>query len=252
MVRVDGLGTPKCIYVVCILLNDKNGATEKMGTSSERAVLTYDEHTTNARLFCAVPSAQLCHSSETRGRSPVVLVRLSFSARAPFSQRCELQSTIAAINRFPPCHNGKKQCVKKSPMAIPGTKKVPFRERASVSQLSEEPPPQRSHSTPVFEAPLKQDDEDDQDIEHGLELTHDDSWDNSSVASFATVSLPDQQKLIEPQLGEEQPLAQQQRSRYHDLLWLLFCFSGIMASFVGYGLILEWATSGERQLHEST
>lgn len=35
-----------------------------------------------------------------------------------------------------------------------------------------------------------------------------------------------------------------------DLLWLLICFLGIMASFVAYGLLLENATSGGNKLHE--
>ena len=36
----------------------------------------------------------------------------------------------------------------------------------------------------------------------------------------------------------------------HDMIWLLVCFLGIMASFVCYGLLLEYTTSGGRQLHE--
>ena len=38
----------------------------------------------------------------------------------------------------------------------------------------------------------------------------------------------------------------------HDLMWLSICFVGIMASFVAYGIILEYATSGDRRLHERT
>lgn len=34
------------------------------------------------------------------------------------------------------------------------------------------------------------------------------------------------------------------------LIWLAVCFFGIMLSFVGYGLLLEYATSGGRKLHE--
>jgi len=36
----------------------------------------------------------------------------------------------------------------------------------------------------------------------------------------------------------------------HQLLWLFICFMGIMASFVCYGLLLEYTTSGGRKLHE--
>lgn len=39
-------------------------------------------------------------------------------------------------------------------------------------------------------------------------------------------------------------------NKSHDLFWLFLCFMGIMASFVCYGLLLEYATSGGRKLHE--
>lgn len=35
-----------------------------------------------------------------------------------------------------------------------------------------------------------------------------------------------------------------------DVVWLIICFVGIMASFVCYGLLLEYTTSGGRKLHE--
>lgn len=35
-----------------------------------------------------------------------------------------------------------------------------------------------------------------------------------------------------------------------ELVWLAICFFGIMASFVLYGLLLEYSTSGGRKLHE--
>jgi solute carrier family 35 (UDP-galactose transporter), member B1 len=41
-----------------------------------------------------------------------------------------------------------------------------------------------------------------------------------------------------------------QSSKAHDLIWLFLCFIGIMASFVCYGLLLEYTTSGGRKLHE--
>lgn len=41
-----------------------------------------------------------------------------------------------------------------------------------------------------------------------------------------------------------------QGSKSSDLFWLFFCFLGIMASFVCYGLLLEFTTSGGRKLHE--
>jgi UDP-galactose transporter B1 len=36
----------------------------------------------------------------------------------------------------------------------------------------------------------------------------------------------------------------------NNTVWLVICFMGIMASFVVYGLLLEYTTSGGRQLHE--
>ena len=54
-----------------------------------------------------------------------------------------------------------------------------------------------------------------------------------------------------------QPAAEQQEGTtqqqwMHDLMWLAICFAGIMASFVAYGIMLEYATSGDRHLHERT
>jgi len=40
------------------------------------------------------------------------------------------------------------------------------------------------------------------------------------------------------------------KSKATDLIWLLVCFLGIMGSFVVYGLLLEYTTSGGRKLHE--
>jgi hypothetical protein len=41
------------------------------------------------------------------------------------------------------------------------------------------------------------------------------------------------------------------KQQHHtEVIWLAICFLGIMASFVCYGLLLEYTTSGGRQLHE--
>lgn len=40
------------------------------------------------------------------------------------------------------------------------------------------------------------------------------------------------------------------KSKASDLIWLIVCFLGIMGSFVVYGLLLEYTTSGGRKLHE--
>ena len=39
-------------------------------------------------------------------------------------------------------------------------------------------------------------------------------------------------------------------AKSHELFWLFVCFLGIMFSFVAYGLLLEYTTSGGRKLHE--
>jgi len=65
-------------------------------------------------------------------------------------------------------------------------------------------------------------------------------------SSFVTTTLP------EPNLEEleRDDAAKQKHSQRTDLVWLLLCFLGIMASFVCYGLLLEYTTSGGRHLHE--
>lgn len=45
-------------------------------------------------------------------------------------------------------------------------------------------------------------------------------------------------------------LDHQENSTMSRNLWLFACFFGIMVSFVAYGLLLEYATSGGRKLHE--
>lgn len=38
----------------------------------------------------------------------------------------------------------------------------------------------------------------------------------------------------------------------HDVVWLTICFVGIMTSFVAYGILLEYTTSGDKRLAERT
>jgi hypothetical protein len=58
--------------------------------------------------------------------------------------------------------------------------------------------------------------------------------------------------VIQCAVEREQELAmeRQQKSKGSDILWLAICFFGIMGSFVAYGLLLEYATSGGKRLHE--
>ena len=60
------------------------------------------------------------------------------------------------------------------------------------------------------------------------------------------------QNTVELLVAEETEkyYAAQQKSKSTEYLWLAICFFGIMGSFVAYGLLLEYATSGGKQLHE--
>lgn len=53
-----------------------------------------------------------------------------------------------------------------------------------------------------------------------------------------------------PSASQAEYEAAQQKSKSSDIFWLTLCFFGIMASFVCYGLLLEYTTSGGRKLHE--
>ena len=46
------------------------------------------------------------------------------------------------------------------------------------------------------------------------------------------------------------PSSPQPSTTASQIIWLVICFFGIMFSFVAYGLLLEYATSGGRKLHE--
>lgn len=55
---------------------------------------------------------------------------------------------------------------------------------------------------------------------------------------------------VEPLKIEDLYQEPPESSKTTELFWLFFCFLGIMASFVCYGLLLEYTTSGGRKLHE--
>jgi len=74
----------------------------------------------------------------------------------------------------------------------------------------------------------------------------------SSVSSKERLSEP-LPIVMENNHGHNQPLsltASASNKKTHELLWLFACFCGIMFSFVCYGLLLEYTTSGGRKLHE--
>ena len=52
------------------------------------------------------------------------------------------------------------------------------------------------------------------------------------------------------ELGASPTSDSQHSPKSHELFWLFVCFLGIMFSFVAYGLLLEYTTSGGRKLHE--
>jgi hypothetical protein len=68
---------------------------------------------------------------------------------------------------------------------------------------------------------------------------------NNNVSAFRPENEPVTPIKVED-LYQEPP----QSSKAQDLFWLFLCFIGIMASFVCYGLLLEYTTSGGRKLHE--
>ena len=104
---------------------------------------------------------------------------------------------------------------------------------------------------------------------HHLELEGTDSGDEDGVVDVALkdpeeknnnvkkaeeiVSLTpysDNPKNVVSKTGILPPLHKQESAQQHQVLWLFICFMGIMASFVCYGLLLEYTTSGGRKLHE--
>jgi len=50
-----------------------------------------------------------------------------------------------------------------------------------------------------------------------------------------------------PIIAEE---VEKRETKSTEYFWLAFCFFGIMGSFVAYGLLLEYATTGGKHLHE--
>lgn len=53
-----------------------------------------------------------------------------------------------------------------------------------------------------------------------------------------------------PMSSSELPVSSSGSHKTQEIIWLAICFFGIMASFVLYGLLLEYTTSGGRELHE--
>jgi len=73
---------------------------------------------------------------------------------------------------------------------------------------------------------------------------------NNFVNSGGTKNIGTENEAVTPVNIEELYQEESKSSKRHDLIWLFLCFLGIMASFVCYGLLLEYTTSGGRKLHE--
>ena len=70
------------------------------------------------------------------------------------------------------------------------------------------------------------------------------------VESSGSLNLPNAMDTVQIEDLYKQPPEQPAESKSHELFWLLFCSLGILLSFVFYGLLLEYTTSGGRKLHE--
>ena len=71
---------------------------------------------------------------------------------------------------------------------------------------------------------------------------------SSSKNSVADESFLDE--IVEPVKMETLIQEPPQTAKTAELFWLFLCFLGIMVSFVVYGVLLEYTTSGGRKLHE--
>ena len=56
--------------------------------------------------------------------------------------------------------------------------------------------------------------------------------------------------VVKDEVMTSLPESRTEKSSMSDILWLAICFFGIMGSFIAYGILLEYTTSGGRKLHE--
>jgi len=91
-----------------------------------------------------------------------------------------------------------------------------------------------------------EDSESEPDI-HEIDKHNDDAV--LDVSKKTENSFPENE-LVTPVNIDDLYKEEEQSSKTSDLVWLFLCFIGIMASFVCYGLLLEYTTSGGRKLHE--
>jgi hypothetical protein len=114
-----------------------------------------------------------------------------------------------------------------------------------MKQEAQNPPPNH-HEAPVMSLELEESDQQEPD-----------DWDNAPLAAQPENDSPlhspytDDPKLSSfPNPNAHAVQLEMEKHTKHELIWLTICFLGIMASFVCYGLLMEYTTSGGRELHE--
>jgi hypothetical protein len=139
------------------------------------------------------------------------------------------------------------------------------RSYAAVAKLKA-PPPETAPLVAQHQPPFHDDDDDDQGDNHHHKKKEEVRTLEMEETEQEEEEEDDQQRAIHdgnhrhepysdtPQGSTKPPpsttSSQQHQHSHSELVWLAICFSGIMASFVCYGLLLEYTTSGGRQLHE--
>ena len=103
-------------------------------------------------------------------------------------------------------------------------------------------PSERDHIDLLLEPTPSMEEEEEEKVKNEKKIGSRDEKDNMNMRkAMDTVQIEDLYK---------QPPEEPEESKTNDLFWLFLCFVGIMASFVCYGLLLEYTTSGGRKLHE--
>jgi hypothetical protein len=99
-------------------------------------------------------------------------------------------------------------------------------------------------------APYVDDPKDELAVSSSLDSSHSNSGSGSSMYPSASSRAETVPTKTTTHADNTDTDADTTSSNYSDVVWLTICFLGIMASFVCYGLLLEYTTSGGRNLHE--
>lgn len=136
-----------------------------------------------------------------------------------------------------------------------GAQPLAYRAEGGTGPGGERRPPYRDHKDNSSSDTFHDDDDDDDEAvvgggsgggKHIGELGRDGG--KRGVTPDDLYGAPPEDPHASPHAGEAGGGAP--KSKTSDLIWLLICFLGIMGSFVVYGLLLEYTTSGGRKLHE--